>query len=164
MHRACAVAHLTISGRWYWWQAVLPYRLIKDTRQNTDIAQDQQALVCNRGSNISVPSVWDIKHPFQPPTRLVNICFTTGWLKGGFNAPYAWHTMLPPMICSPYDYEYLYSAGVLETWTSLLPKEGLWWNREVFEGNGRRGYSTFPQLFGQWILGNAGINSEVFAS
>ena len=36
------------------------------------------------------------------------------WLKGGFNAPYGWHTMLPPMICSPYDYEYLYSAGVLE--------------------------------------------------
>ena len=38
MHRACAVAHLTISGRWYWWQAVLPWILIKGMRQNMNIA------------------------------------------------------------------------------------------------------------------------------
>ena len=46
MHRACAVAHLTISGRWLTYgtvdRACSPYRLIKDTRQNTDTTQDQR--------------------------------------------------------------------------------------------------------------------------
>ena len=39
MHWACAVAHLTISVRWYWWQAVLPWRLVKGTRQRISLHQ-----------------------------------------------------------------------------------------------------------------------------